>query len=407
VQETAKSIFWLVEKELKCLFRDPDIFIYGLVFPLVFFPIIAICISESMLWYEGMQAHKKLRVTLIEHKSPGDPRFSKVKEALGENQYFSLVQSSNPKYGLASRELDASLELVGEKFHLATNEAMGDTTDSRLTTVIRDSALTIVKNQLKERQLSDKILSPPFSITTLGLAYGAPREKSRPQTVAFYLVATILAGAFCEIMLVCGAACLCVLTAEKEQRTFYTTLLAPVSRHALVFAKLITCVTTAISSGVLYLGCLAATIACLMKPLLKDYSAVAALLRQIDFGFIALTICALVAATFLGCATVFTTAIFGKSLREGQILISFPMLASVMLAAISILPSNGMSTQTAMLPYMNLFLLVREGHPTPALTAFVFGETAFLIALCVYFVGKMMVPDYSLKGFQPIDNPGK
>jgi len=397
VQETVRSIFWLIEKELKCLFRDPDILIYGLIAPLVFFPLVAVCVSETMFWYQGMQEHKKLRVALIEH-SDTDARFDEVRQAIAENKYFQVVQSSDPARALKSRAIEASLEFVDDTFKLATNEALADTTDVRLTSLIRERSRTDLLHELKEHGLTEQILAKPFKIEEIGLGkVGTGAYAKTVETLGFYLISLMLCGAFCEMMLVGGAACLCVLTAEKEQRTFYTTLLAPVSRYSLVFAKLITCSTVAITSGLIYLFCLLGVLVTVLKPMLPNIYVLFDLFKQADLTFWFLTMAALVSATILGCASTFVLAVFGTSLREGQILISTPLLASVLLATMSALPGTNINSQTALVPYLNMFLLIKEGHPSAYFCALAFVETICLIAACVYFVGKMMVPDFSLK----------
>ena len=407
MQETVRSIFWLIEKELKCLFRDPDILIYGLIAPLIFFPLVAICSSETMFWYQGMQEHKKLRLVFIEKAAP-DARFARVRQAVSESKYFQVVQSTDPMRSLRSRDLDASLEFADDSFKLATNEALLDTTDDRTTSLIRNRSRQDLLHELKEHGLTEQILAPPFQIDEVGLSKVSSGAYAKtPETFGFYLVALTLCGAFCEMMLVGGAACLCVLTAEKEQRTFYTTLLAPVSRFSLVFAKLITCSAIAITSGLIYIVCLVAVLLTVLRPMLQNVNLIFELFKRTDPWFWLLTMSALAAATILGCASILVMAVFGKSLREGQILISTPLLASVLLATMTALPSININAQTAFVPYLNMFLLMKEGHPSAYFCLAAFAETVCLIALCVYFVGKMMVPEFCLKSLPLLARFGK
>jgi sodium transport system permease protein len=180
---------------------------------------------------------------------------------------------------------------------------------------------------------------------------------------------------------------------QREKKTIETTLLEPVSRTSLVGAKFLAVWIIGMITGLMYTIGIALTIGTIAMALASHMGT--------KFGhshfphlFFAngvapqswvLLVAAVIVNTALSAILFIVFAARANTFKQAQALVTIPMMVLIMLPLISFLPGMELNSLTALIPTMNLFLVLKRGEPNVALTAIALAWDALLIVASVYF----------------------
>lgn len=348
-----RNLAVIVGKELKHCYRDPHVMIYGIMMPLLFYPLLAIGLFEYFLLQQGRIEHGQ---TVIAVRDWHEPKIQLLTSALQEDKSIKLVESKDPDKELKEGTVDAILlagtaakQGVVVKLHPGREESAHA---RRLISRIReDKRLSFLKRVLEEKGESSSYLNV-FQIQSSSTK--APR-----------LVHQLLVMLFCMTLLTTGLGCfypsIAVLTEEREKKTLETTLILPIKRSLLSAGKLVAVVIVSMSAGLIN----AASMGLVISLLILQMSVSSGKKAPIDLSELCSPDILLTTVPLLFLGSVLIASIFvvvsslTKTFKEAQNALTIPLIMVTFLPMAAIIPGLELNWQTVYIPLMNLTLLER------------------------------------------------
>ncbi len=412
------SNFWLVfRKELRCCGRDPDVFIYGFVLPLVLYPLSAVFVNEGTLWYSSMQERNRDTIYVV----GVSPLAKAVASGLRRNKHYNVVDDNfkiDPavedlkKNAVAVVAVDADKHEISIKAH-ETSSHLGTISD-QIETQVREARFAGLKSALQDKKIPLDILNV-FTVDRQGLKKPRTTVTANQETKELFdkLVALLVVFMILMMTVIGGPASVCMMAEEHEKKTFLTTLLAPIDRLVIIIAKFLTVTVICVGGATVNLICITLFIAFLFLSLLSSsfsfnqlindfqhltvtrgayYLSTGAIfvhrLRQFiplpSFSEILLMVATFFSTGALLSAVYLWVASYAKTVKSAQTLVSLPMIFLLGLPTIAMIPGVQFNARTALIPIANLLIMGKYDNP-PLILAIVALIEPFLICLLILF----------------------
>jgi sodium transport system permease protein len=354
-------IFTIFKKELKDTLRDRRTFMTMIVIPVLIFPIILnlfVGVSES---YSEESATKKVKIGIV---SEGDNSISKelkeIPKIIGEKEIISYKDTLslikdirkdsiqiglfvNSNFNLHLKEKTAAPIMV---YFNATEMGMQDRAEQYLT-IMQNNAK---RKRCQELQINESELNP---ILPSYVNVASDKEmigKLAGGILPYIFIAFGFIG--------CMYPAIDLFTGEKERGTIETLLTTPVKRWQILFGKM----------GVVVLsGLLAATCALVglflsieVFKLVEDQALLSIIHSILSPSFIIALFALLFPLTIFFAGVMIPIAIYAKTFKEAQSIITPLNIVMVLPAMIGFFPGIELDLMTACIPVVNVVLSTKE-----------------------------------------------
>lgn len=305
-------------------------------------------------------------------------------DLLSADEFIDVIDSEEPSVALSDGSLDAIVrieadpdEALNAEGSVPVNIEFDFTEPSSRKAASRVEEVFAVE---AERLLSNRIIAHDLP-ATFAIPFDVEQNNVAPpaKTTGFILGMTL--PILMVVMLGVGAFYPAVdLTAgEKERGTFETLLSTPTSKLEIVAGKFLAVFTLSIITGFLNLASIVATLAFQFSQFVDQAGEE---LQEMDllslspasmFAIVAI----LVPLAFFISAVMMTVALFAKSFKDAQNIVTPFFLAIILPATIGVIPEIKLSATTQFIPIGNVTLLFRDLMKGTATV-----ESVFIVFLC-------------------------
>jgi sodium transport system permease protein len=389
------NITTIFKKEMTDTLRDRRTLIFMLLIPIVAVPLIMMGASSLMISQiakvekevseivvEGMENLPPELETMLTDapgiviKSPDSYKGKDLKEELRAGSFDALLVVT-PDFGSQiSRESQTSIEILYDEAEMKSKF-----TEDKIKDVLTEYRDRLIKERIESRGISSEVLMP-FKIASENVA---PLQKMAGKefgTVLPYLIIIMcfMGSMYPAIDLAAG---------EKERGTLETLLVSPATRGEFVVGKYFVILTTGVVAAFLSLGSLVFSLNYMVQDMFKTMSKMIA----IEFN---LPTIILVFLTVLPLAGIFagillSVSVFARSFKEAQSYVTALNMAVILPAFVSFLPGIDLNYSMAMIPVINVSLIVKEaisGNIQWNYIFVAFFSNAFLACLALFFSKK-------------------
>jgi sodium transport system permease protein len=409
--------FWLVfRKELTCCGRDPDVLIYAFLLPLVLYPLSAVFVNEASIWYTSMQEKNKEAV----YVRGQSPLSIAIASGLRSNKHFIVIDdyekksSEQEKKAIAVVSVDPATSQVAISAH-ETASHLG-TVALQIEGDIREARAKGLSRQLKEKDIAVSLLDV-YHVQRQGLKKPRTTGATDNYLKQLFDKLTALLVTFMILMMtiIGGPASVCMMAEEHEKKTFYTTLLLPINRFAIVFAKFLSVTAICIGGAAFNLICLALFVIFIAGSSLGHYFSLAKFVEDLQHltvqtgsfylgsglaAFLRLkpyvqipTVAELLLMVAFFCSTgallsaiYLCVAAYAKTVKSAQMLVSLPMMFLMALPTIALIPGIQFDLQTSLIPIANQLIMRKFENPPLFLSLIAIFEPLMLVALILNWV---------------------
>lgn len=381
-------IFTIFKKELKDTLRDRRTLMMMLVIPIVIFPIILsvfVTISSS---FQEEAANKALKIGVVGEKD--NYFFEKLEnmpEVFGKKTISYYADSSSLKEAIQNDSIQLGMyspmdfnKKMSNKlpadlivFHDATEMGMQD----RAETYVEYIENIALQDRYLDLALDSKQLTP---IITQYSNVASSKEmigKLAGGILPYIFIAFGFLG--------CMYPAIDLFTGEKERGTIETLLTTPVARWQILFGKM----GVVVSSGLLAASAalLGLFLSIEVLNLVENEELLTVVYSILNFQFILLLFSLLIPLTIFFAGIMIPVAVYAKSFKEAQSIITPLNILVVMPAMIGFFPGIELTYVTACVPVVNIVLATKEliaGTLDYSLLALSFGVMLSLALIAVF-----------------------
>lgn len=401
MKEFFRRLWVIFRKEMTHCYRDPHVVIYGVLFPLLFYPATAIIMLEIGIFQEGVREKEVYRLYFPPEENA---RLTAIKQLLKGKKRSTFVASDNPDKDLKDGKLDA-IFVASDNVNELPIKVAGTITRSAsaknfIAKTIETARIKSIADELKGQNL-DPVLTKVFTYELKDTSSVAGEKKDgKDGNAAHVIFRYLLASIVCVLVLCIPAGAvypaICAFTEEREKKTLESTLVAPVSTECLMFGKFLSVFVVAFSSGMLNLLGMSLVIM-LMFSQAKGMGGKLAKLSTTNFSVSPETALCLFAATVL--FSILVSAIFSllgamtKSFKEAQNILTIPLLLFTPLPIAGMLPGVLLTQTLAFVPVLNLILWVKaavRGDAEAPLVAIAIVETLLIVTVLLWLLNRLI-----------------
>ncbi len=383
----------LVKKELLDILRDKKTLIMMVVVPIILYPAIIIGMVFVMNFIMQDQMEKEHIVAYdIQDEAYITPLKSIYEESKEEyNLKVSFKAFSDDKKNdstdlydtwVSFKETNTGLSVTAE--YASTNQ------DSSYAESIVEDIVDVYCENLLEEKLAQEGLSQEFLTPVTYEAKDSATEAesfgmNMGGSIGMLLIVTIMLGAFYPAI--------DATTGEKERGTLETLLTLPVTNFQMIMSKFISVSVFSCVTAVLSLLSLGASIVFLINSVTAEASEeftgidLTLFLKWLPILMIVMIVTALLITAFCMCF-----CIFAKSFKEANNYITPVMLIVMFASMIAMVPSITLNFKTALIPIVNVSLLMKQvisQQLNPALTGITIAVNLCYSILIVFILSKM------------------
>ena len=349
--KTVKSLF---KKEILDVLRDKKTIIMMVLVPLILYPLLVVAGLGLMTKISTDMSTQEYRVAMCFN----DDRLSKMLLDKDEGYSLSIVNVDNADEALARGEIDAYLrkEFTHGKENIVVSYLSADTESGYAVSIITDIlerySLSLTTELIEEAGMSpDKVLNPIRIVTKDHSSKEESAGNILGNLIPFMLVVSLLMGTMYPAI--------DTTAGERERGTLETILTLPVSNQELFFSKFLTVATIGIASALLNIISMGGVGIYMYKTVMSVGGGTGIDLKQFVPGIIIAVLCVLAFAVFISAISM-CVCVFAKSYKEANNYIT-PLTLVVMFASmVSIVPNVKLNAKMAMVPVVNICLLIRE-----------------------------------------------
>lgn len=396
----------LYKKELKDIFRDKKTILVMLLIPVILYPLMmfgSLFLTSKIL---SESTEKTYKIGILTEDSSLYESFSKLlDDSLEKDSYHfekgKVNADTDLEEAVRNKEYDAIVRINSKEggypdydiVYVASN-TNSSTAVSMVENVLEDYKEEIIEEKLRLQVEDYDEITKPFEVKetdcatneeTAGLLIG--------MILPMMLIVSVLMGAFYPAI--------DTTAGEKERGTLETLMTLPVSNMEMMTAKLLSVTTMAVISALLNI----LSLSLMGLYMLSSIGMVGEM--DIDFNvssyFPIIPILLLILIIF-AC---FTSAVslcfmlFAKSFKEASNL-STPILLVFMFASmVSIIPSVELTMTTAVIPVVNITLLIKDLFLLKfdiKMITVVIASTLFFTVVAVYIMSKLFSSEDILFG---------
>jgi sodium transport system permease protein len=369
-----KKALVIFAKELRETLRDRRTLAVMVLLPMLLYPMLAIVSTQ---WVAVLQARREASVSRVALE-PRDPPIERVIRATDKVSLVDrdaevtvrvAVSADRRIVTLRWDEADEQAALARDRVHAALSHFADDERARAL------AAFGVPAGGVEPVRLVEESTGRP------GAAGGNLASLLLPMLV----VMMVVAGAFYPaIDLTAG---------EKERGTLETLLSAPVGRHDLLVGKYLAVVTVSLWTGAVNLASAALTFAAVYRPTPGSQW------PEVPWASVALASAVTIPAALFFSAVMLAVAALARGFKDAQNLLTPVYLAILVPGMFSQLPGTELGTYSALLPGVNVTLLVKglvRGNAQGSHVALaLLSMTAYALA-ALHFAGRVFEGEHLL-----------
>ncbi|PZM84489.1 MAG: hypothetical protein DKT66_07595 [Candidatus Melainabacteria bacterium] len=390
----------VVRKELLYIFRVPDVLIFSVLIPMVLYPVLMIGAGVYSAWAVTNQKKQIYKIAIPENPSENVKRVVAILKTTGR---ITPIPMKNPDDAVRKEKVIASLSAAPDTGAL---EVHYDESSFQAGEPIRFIADTLeaeekkqLTNTLVSRGISKEELEPLDvrlrDISAMKSAHKIPQLDARfAETYAPLLRFGALLAIFFLLSNARSSAvspAVFMLAQERDLKTLKATLSLPVSWNTLVLGKAVAVSFMALLSvfvnsiGVALLAFFVITSLVIRLPSVR--STVEGIIQSISPTAVGLIVtCSLLDILLSSCLLLFLCSL-SRTTKEAQSILIISSLGMVGVSIFALSPDQALTWQTALIPIMNLLLVIKSvgtGTHTPLPVFITIAENMLLIYVAVH-----------------------
>lgn len=390
----------VVRKELLYIFRVPDVLIFSVLIPMVLYPVLMIGAGVYSAWAVTNQKKQIYKIAIPENPSENVKRVVAILKPTGR---ITPIPMKNPDDAVRKEKVIASLSAAPDTGAL---EVHYDESSFQAGEPIRFIADTLeaeekkqLTNTLVSRGISKEELEPLDvrlrDISAMKSAHKIPPLDARfAETYAPLLRFGALLAIFFLLSNARSSAvspAVFMLAQERDLKTLKATLSLPVSWNTLVLGKAVAVSFMALLSvfvnsiGVALLAFFVITSLVIRLPSVR--STVEGIIQSISPTAVGLIVtCSLLDILLSSCLLLFLCSL-SRTTKEAQSILIISSLGMVGVSIFALSPDQALTWQTALIPIMNLLLVIKSvgtGTHTPLPVFITIAENMLLIYVAVH-----------------------
>jgi sodium transport system permease protein len=372
-------MIWTVfKKELLDTLRDRRTLMTMLVIPMLMFPIILSMFVSVSSYFEETAASKSIRIGLLSTSPIFTQQFSEIpNEMLGKHELVFYTDSTSLLKGISNKQVDIAFNVSSAyDKNIVSKIPTSFTVFYDVTEVGMDERAkqisSFIEKQAQEKRLSELQLTME-KITPLKIEYV---NTASPQQMIGEFGGAILPYLFIAFGFIgCMYPAIDLFTGEKERGTIETLLTAPVQRWKILIGKMLVVILSGLTASTFALIGLWISIEFL--DIVKDPGILAIIHDILSPFFLMGMFGLLIPLTVFFAGVMVPIAIYAKSFKEAQSIITPLNIVMVLPAMVGFFPGIGLDFVTACVPVVNVVLASKE------LIAGTLDWGYYLISFCV------------------------
>ncbi|MFM8243852.1 MAG: ABC transporter permease subunit [Crocinitomicaceae bacterium] len=374
-------IWTIFKKELIDTIRDRRTMMTMLVIPMLMFPIILSIFVSISSYFEETAANKSIRIGIISSSKIFTSQFSSIPpEIMGKHELVFYSDSLSLRKGINDKQVDIAFctsstydeNMVSKK--PAKLNIFYDVTEVGMDERAKVISEVLVKNAQIKRLYELKINSQ--DITPVETEY---INTASPQQMIGEFGGAILPYLFIAFGFIgCMYPAIDLFTGEKERGTIETLLTTPVKRWKLLIGKMLVVILSGLMASTFALVGLWVSIEFL--DIVKDQQILAIIHDILNPKFLFSMFGLLIPLTVFFAGVMVPIAIYAKSFKEAQSIITPLNIVMVLPAMIGFFPGISLDFTTASIPVVNVVLASKE------LIAGTLDWSYYLVSFIVMFI---------------------
>ncbi len=374
-------IWTIFKKELIDTIRDRRTMMTMLVIPMLMFPIILSIFVSISSYFEETAANKSIRIGIISNSKIFTSQFSSIPtEILGKHELVFYSDSLSLRKAINDKQVDIAFctssnydeSMVLKKPAKLT--VFYDVTEVGMDERAKVISEVLVKNAQTKRLSELKINSQ--DITPVETEY---INTASPQQMIGEFGGAILPYLFIAFGFIgCMYPAIDLFTGEKERGTIETLLTTPVKRWKLLIGKMLVVILSGLMASTFALVGLWVSIEFL--DIVKDQQILAIIHDILNPKFLFSMFGLLIPLTVFFAGVMVPIAIYAKSFKEAQSIITPLNIVMVLPAMIGFFPGISLDFTTASIPVVNVVLASKE------LIAGTLDWSYYLVSFIVMFI---------------------
>ncbi|MFH1373759.1 MAG: ABC transporter permease [bacterium] len=354
----------IFKKEMTDTLRDRRTLIFMLLIPVVAVPLLMMGMSKLMV-SQITKVKEEMSVVVIEGLAflPGELQ-DQFTQASGltlrtEDDYEAVDLTEELRQGnidvlvIASADFDSNLaqEKPAEIEVLYDGaEIKSEFAKDRVEKILIEFKDQTVHYRLAQRDISIAVLTP-FSVDYKNVA---PMQKMIGKELGLILPYLIIIMCFMGAMY----PAIDLAAGEKERGTLETLLVSPASRGEFVVGKYLVVLTTGIVAAFLSMGSLTFSMKYMVEDLLKGAGQMLAI--EFDPQTVLLVLLTILPLAGIFAGILLSVSIFARSFKEAQSYVTALNFAIILPAFASFLPGVELGYETALIPVVNVSLIIKD-----------------------------------------------
>ncbi len=394
------ALLVVVRKELLYIFRVPDVLIFSVLIPMVLYPVLMIGAGVYSAWAVANQKTQIYKIAIPESPSENVQRVVAILKATGR---ITPIPVKNLDDAVRKEKVIASLSAAPDTGALEVHYDESSFQASEPIRFIADTLEAEEKKQLTDtlvgRGITKEELEPLDvrlrDISAMKSAHKIPQLDARfAETYAPLLRFGALLAIFFLLSNARSSAvspAVFMLAQERDLKTLKATLSLPVSWNTLVLGKAVAVSFMALLSvfvnsiGVALLAFFVITSLVIRLPSVR--STVEGIIQSISPTAVGLIVtCSLLDILLSSCLLLFLCSL-SRTTKEAQSILIISSLGMVGVSIFALSPDQALTWQTALIPIMNLLLVIKsvgtETH-TPLPVFITIAENMLLIYVAVH-----------------------
>lgn len=354
-----QKIKLLYTKEILEILRDKKTLFMMLVVPLLLYPILLLGITFVMNMVMSGQIEKIYSVAYLNVDDTVIAQIQDIYDSREWDYSMRIVDAKDPQKDLEEKVIDAFISQEEKDGRVKLNvhyfsSVTASSTISRQINEMLDVLREQKRNQILEQsglfieEIENPIYVEKIDNTTAEESMGMNISGILP----FMIIVSVIMGAFYPAI--------DVTSGEKERGTLETLLTMPVTSFEMISAKFLAVTTITVITVFLSMISVAGSFGVMMNVFLSEMD------MNISFFHVGLipAICIFLLVVIVFClftaAVCMCTCLFAKSFKEANNYATPIMLIFMFASYTSMIPDFNLNSQTAMLPIINVVLMMKQ-----------------------------------------------
>lgn len=348
----------LVKKEIMDILRDKKTLIIMVIVPLLLYPsiIIGMTLVMNMVFSSQEEQVYTVGYPVAGIEEEIIPELQRLYEENEEELVCKLtflseeeLQNGHDVWLLVEQREDS---LYAEIAYVSTDQA-SNYAESELSELLDLYKEELLKEKLNEEGLEEQFLQPLVQKSIDSATESESMGMSLGGSIGMLLITTVLLGAFYPAV--------DITTGEKERGTLETLLTLPVTNFQMIMSKYIAVSMFACATAILSIVALGGSVLFLVfgvsTELAAEFQGIAV---QTVIVLILLLLLAMITTALLITAICMCFCVFAKSNKEANNYMTPVMLIIMFASMVGMIPSVELNYQTALIPLVNVSLLMKQ-----------------------------------------------